>query len=333
MAVYSQTEDVTGSVDKQPVSPVSWGVIYNSVGTMRAEPRYAAEMVSQALLGTPVHILEQNGGWRHVQTPDGYTGWMNGSVQPMTDVEMLQYRSLPKIIVTALYSRSFSETDVSSQAVSDLVAGDMLVLKGEKNGFFHAVYPDGREAYVPETDAQTVSNWLQTNDLSGEGIMQTAKKMAGVPYLWGGTSTKGLDCSGFTKTVYFLHGLVLKRDASQQVQHGKLVDEAGCFADAEVGDLVFFGEKATPENLAERVVHVGIYIGGKRFIHASDYVRISSFDPQDPLYDDYNTNRYLRTKRVLGEVDGVGIETVFENEFYSPSTQSGQKDLLNFKTN
>jgi hypothetical protein len=64
------------------------------------------------------------------------------------------------------------------------------------------------------------------------------------------------------------------------------------------------------------VVHVGIYIGNKQFIHASDYVHISSFDPKDPLYDAYNTNRYLRTKRVLGEINTEGIDEIFQNEFY-----------------
>ena len=118
------------------------------------------------------------------------------------------------------------------------------------------------------------------------------------------------------KLVYFLHGVILQRDASQQVLNGKLIDEKGDFSNAQKGDLVFFGTKATPENPKERVVHVGIYIGDMKFIHASDYIRINSFDPADPLYDEYNTNRYLRTKRIIGEVGTKGIERIFENEFY-----------------
>jgi len=146
--------------------------------------------------------------------------------------------------------------------------------------------------------------------------VRTGKQFMGVPYVWGGTSSKGLDCSGFTKLVYFLHGVILQRDASQQVLNGKLIDEKGDFSNAQKGDLVFFGTKATPENPKERVVHVGIYIGDMKFIHASDYIRINSFDPADPLYDEYNTNRYLRTKRIIGEVGTKGIERIFENEFY-----------------
>lgn len=293
-----------------------WGIIYNSAGTLRAEPRYGAELVSQALLGMPVRILEQKFGWRRVQTPDRYIGWMNGSVAPMTDAQRQQYLKLPKVIVTSLHARSFGDTGEEALSVSDLVAGDMLVMKQAKEGFYQVQYPDGREAFVKKSDVMTVSDWLKNNRLTGESIVNTAKQLLGVPYFWGGTSTKGMDCSGFTKQVYWMHGIVLARDASQQVRYGKLIDETGDFSNALPGDLVFFGTKATTENPKERVVHVGIYIGDRRFIHASDYVRINSFDPADPLYDEFNAHRYIRTKRVIGEVNSEGIEKIFENSFY-----------------
>ena len=293
-----------------------WGVIYNSVGTLRAEPRYGAELVSQALLGMPVRILEQGGGWRRVQTPDRYIGWINGSVEPMTDAQRQQYLRLPKVIITALSAHSYDDTGMGALPVSDLVAGDMLEVKSAKRGFYQVHYPDGREAFVKKKDATKVPDWLKKKRLTGESIVQTAKQLLGVPYLWGGTSTKGLDCSGFTKQVYFMHGILLARDASQQVHHGRLIDETGDFSDALPGDLLFFGSKATDDNLQERVVHVGIYLGEKRFIHASDYIHISSFDPADPLYDAFNTNRYLRTKRIIGEVYGEGMEELFNNAFY-----------------
>ena len=294
-----------------------WGVIYNSVGTLRAEPRYGAELVSQALLGMPVRILEQRGGWRRVQTPDRYIGWINGSVEPMTDAQRQQYLRLPKVIITSLSAHSYDDTGKGALPVTDLVAGDMLVVKSAKRGFYQVHYPDGREAFVKKSDATKVADWLKKNSrLTGESIVQTAKQLMGVPYLWGGTSTKGLDCSGFTKQVYFMHGILLARDASQQVQNGRLIDESTDFGDALPGDLVFFGSKATADNPQERVVHVGIYLGDKRFIHASDYIHISSFDPADPLYDAFNTNRYLRTKRIIGEVYGEGMEELFNNAFY-----------------
>lgn len=297
------------------------GVIYNSVGTLRAEPRYGSELVSQVLLGMPVKILERQGGWLRIQTPDRYIGWISGSVKQMSQMQMQQYLKQPKVVVTALSASSFANTGIESLPVSDLVAGNMLVLQSVEVSCYRVQYPDGREAYVQKTDAVEVSEWVKDIKLNGENVVNTAFRFMGIPYLWGGTSAKGLDCSGFTKLVYFLHGIILARDASQQVFYGKLVDETGHFDEVQPGDLLFFGTKATIESPLERVVHVGIYIGNKRFIHASDYVHINSFDPADPLYDEFNAHRYLRAKRVIGEVNNEGIEELLKNSFYQSYQQ------------
>ena len=234
----------------------------------------------------------------------------------MTPLELSDYNRQKKIVITSHYAHSYEKPSVKSQSVSDLVIGNTLVVKGTKGKFFHVIYPNGREAFVKKNDAREFGRWLSDIQLTQQSVVETAHRMAGIPYVWGGTSSKGLDCSGFTKLVYFLHGVILQRDASQQVKTGKLVDDTGNFAALQPGDLVFFGSNATDENSEERVVYVGIYLGKNRFIHASDYIRIASFDPNDPFYDAYNTNRYLRSKRILGEIDTPGIEKITSSEFY-----------------
>lgn len=293
----------------------TWGVVYNSVGSLRAEPTHAAEMVTQVLLGMPVKIYEQKGEWCMIETPDGYVGWISGSMQLMTDRQRRNYLQQPKVIISTLCARSYLLPYQISQPVSDLVAGNMLELITDDGAYYRVRYPDGRKAYVMKSDAKELPDWLREIRPTGESIVESAKKLLGIPYLWGGTSVKGLDCSGFIKQVYFMHGIILARDASQQVRYGRLVDDTGNFADAFPGDLLFFGAK-TSEERGEKVVHVGIYLGKRRFIHASDYVRINSLDPSDPLYDAFNANRYLRTKRIIGEVMGEGIEELFSNAFY-----------------
>lgn len=293
-----------------------WGVIYNSVGTLRAEPRHGSELVSQGLMGMPVKILDRHGEWLRIQTPDQYIGWMVGAVKLMTKPELEQYLQKEKIIVTAVDAHSLEEADHNAFPVSDLVAGNMLEVTGTKGEFYRVAYPDAREAYVRKADATKIADWLNGIELTGESIVATARRFMGVPYLWGGTSSKGLDCSGFVKIVYFMHGLILPRDASQQVWSGALIDSSGDFSNVLPGDLLFFGSKTTDDDPKEKVVHVGIYIGDNRFIHASDNIHIGSLDPSDADYDAFNRNRYLRTKRVIGALDSDGIEEIFENKFY-----------------
>ena len=241
--IYPQIKDEIRILPDYVIGNHNWGVIYNSVADLRSKPAYSAEMVTQVLLGMPVRILDKSGSWLRIQTPEGYIGWMSGSLQRLTHEELKEYMAQPKIIITNQYAQSYSKADNKSQTVSDIVVGDMLSIKDVEKDFYNVTYPDGREAFVDKRDAQEIENWLNTIELSGESVVETAKQLMGVPYVWGGTSAKGLDCSGFTKMVYWLHGIIIARDASQQVKNGVEIDSIGDFDNAEKGDLVFFGEK------------------------------------------------------------------------------------------
>ena len=148
-------------------------------------------------------------------------------------------------------------------------------------------------------------------------IIATAHSMMGIPYLWAGTSSKGVDCSGFMRTVLFMHDIIIPRDASQQAYVGKHIDIVPDFSNLQPGDLIFFGRKATPER-KERVVHVGMYIGNKRFIHSQGDVRVNSFSPDDELFDEYNLGRLLFATRVLPYINKeASLNTTETNPFYS----------------
>jgi cell wall-associated NlpC family hydrolase len=113
-----------------------------------------------------------------------------------------------------------------------------------------------------------------------------------------------MDCSGFTKTVYYMNGFIIPRDASQQILAGKDVDPELRFDNLKKGDLMFFGKKAT-DSTRQRVTHVGIWLGNGKgeFIHASGRVKIGSIDEGSERYDPFNKGRYLGSRRYLGEKD------------------------------
>ncbi len=313
---YAKVKDSIRLLPDVELGEKNMGIVYNSMGIVHSKPRRSSETTTQVLLGMPLKIIEKRDEWLRIQSPDKYIGWINGAIKRVSPEELKTYNKQTKIIITNVTSLSYSQANDKSEPVSDLLMGNMLVLKGENETFYHVSYPDGREAFVKKTDAKLLSDWAKDICLTGESIENLSRKFMGVPYVWGGTSSNGLDCSGLTKTVYFNHGIILPRDASQQVLCGKLIDDKGNFGNSGKGDLVFFGKRATTEDPEEKANHVGIYIGNMRFIHASDYVRINSFDPADPLYDEFNTKRYLRTKRIIGETGTKGIEPIFENELY-----------------
>ncbi len=273
-----------------------------SVANLRSQPKHSAELATQATLGTPVKVMKEQEGWYFIQTPDKYLAWVDdGGIERMDDSAMKNWKTTDKMIYTKTYGHSYEGPD-REQPVSDLVAGNILEIIKYVDEFFIVRYPDGREAYVSKEEAEPYKAWLEKLSPNTDSIVATSKTLMGVPYLWGGTSTKGMDCSGFTKTVYFLNGMVIPRDASQQVHTGKAIDSAANFEKLQKGDLLFFGNQAT-DSTSEKVVHVGIWIGNNEFIHASDKVRISSMDKDAENYDEFNHNRYLRTKRIIKEKD------------------------------
>lgn len=285
-----------------------------SVANLRSQPKHSAELATQATLGTPVKVLKEQDGWYYIQTPDKYLAWVDiGAIELMDPRIMTNWKTTDKMIYTKTYGHSY-EGPERVQPVSDLVAGNILEIIKYVDEFFIVRYPDGRQAYVSKEEAEPYKAWLEKLTHNTDSLVATSKTLMGVPYLWGGTSTKAMDCSGFTKTVYFLNGMVIPRDASQQVHTGKAIDSVANFEKLQKGDLLFFGSKST-DVTPEKVVHVGIWIGNNEFIHASGKVRISSMDKDAENYDEFNRNRYLRTKRIL-KVKDEGLISLLDTPLF-----------------
>ena len=312
IAVVAQEKQVAPTGDSQEkccaarqetAQEKRWAVVELSVNNMREQPDYAAELGDQSLMGTLVEIVGEESYWRQIVNPKPYKAWANemGLVE-MTETEKDAYLEAPKYICTADYARIWSEPSEKSMGVCDFVAGDLvrqcLNAKGKAlrhKHFVKVMLPSGRTGWVRREAVEDFQDWTSTRSATAAEILENAYRFIGVPYLWGGTSIKGVDCSGLVWSAYFLSGLLLPRDASQQVNAGTEVTP-----DAEhlmPGDLIFFGRAATAEK-PESITHVGIYIGGGMYIHSSQLVRISSIDPAS---EDYAGRLPIRGRRILGD--------------------------------
>ncbi|EJX02865.1 dipeptidyl-peptidase VI [gut metagenome] len=297
-----------------------YGILNLSVANLRVKPDFSSEMTTQGLLGMPVKVL-QHDGWYRIQTPDDYQGWVHrAGVHRVTLQELLAWNRAEKVVVTAHYGFVYSKPSAKSQTVSDVVAGDRLKWLGNKGKYYRVSYPDGRKGFVPKIIAMPEHRWRKALRWDAVSVLATAKTLMGVPYLWAGTSSKGMDCSGFVRTVFFMHDVILPRDASQQAYVGEHIDIASDFSNLQPGDLIFFGHQAE-EGKRAHISHVGIYLGSGRFIHSQGDVHISSLLPTDVCFDAFNLNRLLFATRIIPYINkDEKIMTTDRNPYYDKSS-------------
>ncbi|MCV9385799.1 C40 family peptidase [Reichenbachiella ulvae] len=299
-----EVEDKVHMLPDSTVGDSSYAIVNNSVANIRSDSRHSSELATQALLGMKLKVLKRLEEWYLIQTPDDYISWVDhGGVQLMTSSEQLRWSKMPQIIYMNNYGNVYQDEEETA-IVSDIVLGGRLVKLGESSQYYKVSYPDLRVGFVRKSEASDFQDWREGVEPSGEQVISYAQSLLGSPYLWGGTSTKGMDCSGFTKTAYLMNGYIIPRDASQQVNAGEVVDPDLNFEGLEKGDLLFFGRFAT-DSTSQRVTHVGLWMGDSSFIHASKQVRISSVDPESPNYDEFNKSRYLGSRRYLGNEKGI----------------------------
>lgn len=294
-----------------------YGVVRISVCNLRKTENYNAEMVTQALLGTPVHIIGHGEktplSWPKIQTPDGYTGWVHyEAVTILSKEDYHAWNVAPKAIVTALKAIIYKDASETSGAISDAVAGDRLKLLSADENWLKVGFPDGREGYIQRSAAMAEKDWRESLDQSPEAILASAKSMLGFPYVWGGMSPNGMDCSGFVRTVLFMHDIIIPRDSGPMSKVGQRINKR---SELQPGDLVFFGKR---DNGKPSVSHVGFYLGDNRFIHSLGMVKIGSFSPDAEDFDAYNTGRYLFGGRILPYIDkDPKITTTLTNPHYA----------------
>ncbi len=276
-----------------------WGIARLSVATAREKPDHLAEMGTQILLGRPVKLIEQRRNWFLVQATDGYEAWLeDGTFTRRTAGGVEDWNRSGLGIVTAMEGIVYKQPDPRSPAVSDVVLGNLVKMRSRTNDWLQIEFPDGRTGWLAGGSAEDYSRWKATRDPTPENLERTARSLMGRPYLWGANSPKGLDCSGFTQLVYAMNGIALRRNSSQQATEGTDVPLDAELRNLRRGDLIFFGHKAF-DGQAEKIVHVGMYLQDKLFIHSSEMVQVNSLDPASPIRDERRIRTLVRAKRML----------------------------------
>lgn len=287
-----------------------WGLVRISVAHLRERPSHSAEIVSQAIMGTPLRLLEKNGEWWRVQSPDGYISYIIGNSLFLKSEEQMQaWRKSNRVIVTSFDQIRVFNSNTSTNyrdMVTDLVNGCIVEVVVHKKDKTQILLPDGRTGWVDSETVAPIENWAQ-QPFNSEKILETGYSMIGTPYLWGGMSTKSLDCSGFARVCYFANGYILMRDASQQALTGTRI-EAENWRQCQAGDLLFFGNAKT-----RKVTHVAIYDNDGDYIHSSGRVKCNSVDPKS---QNYLKTPFLHAVRIKGNEGTAGITKVSDHLWY-----------------
>lgn len=227
------------------------GICKLSIIPIRKEPSHRSEQVSQLLFGESYIILNSsNSNWLYIQCAwDNYEGWIDTAQHTaLADID----NSTTSIALETLCVASSSSSSISILAGSDLPNFDGLNFKIGKEKFVY-----NGQALMPDTIKNT--NLLD----------KIAMRYLHAPYLWGGRSPLGIDCSGFTQVVFKFLAIALQRDAYQQAEQGLTLN---FLEEAKSGDLAFFN------NNEGKITHVGIILNDNRIIHASGKVRIDTID-------------------------------------------------------
>ncbi|MBW4889691.1 C40 family peptidase [Mucilaginibacter sp. HMF5004] len=246
---------------------MEYGICNLGMIPLRAEPRHQSEMVSQLLFGETFELLERVDNWvRVVTTFDGYHGWISD----------LQFAALDGYqLVTG--KPSVITNDIITEAVKLSDQSKIYIPFGSSLPFFEdGKCTIGNEEYHIE---------LQNHP---NNLVNIARAFLNAPYVWGGRTHAGIDCSGYVQALMRTQGVNLQRDAWQQAGQGNVVDFLQA---AQAGDLAFF------DNAEGRIIHVGMMLGNDRIIHASGKVKIDRIDNQG-IYSD-ELKKYTHTLRIV----------------------------------
>jgi pimeloyl-ACP methyl ester carboxylesterase/cell wall-associated NlpC family hydrolase len=263
-----------------------WALVNRPVDDLRREPDSLAERISQVLHGEVVRILQPGEVWSWVRLEaDGYLGWVHTrSLYPCSAAEAHTYRTACNALVTNEMMEAYLEpTRASGLGAGKLPFGVLVTVIDRLDEWAAIRLPDGRQWWSQSADLLALEQRPKANPVGIDRALNLIQRFIGVPYLWGGRSPFGYDCSGLAQAFYGFLGVQLPRDADQQMYSAIPVE-----GEPQAGDLLFFGQANGAGH--RPISHVAISLGGLEVIHANGAawgVSYNSLDPDSRLYRDW----------------------------------------------
>ena len=307
LLVMSAIFQVGGAVP----ADTAWAQVTIPVACIREKPSHSSQLTSQAIMGTPLRVTGQHGDeWLAIEGPDGYTGYMiYSSVSRPSHEEMLAWRRAPRLVVTSRQAMAYTSPASRSprDVMTELVAGSIVEGTVSADSVTAVKLPDGRHGWIATGSVAPLDEW-SSRPLDTDAAVETAYSLMGTPYLWGGISTKAVDCSGLVGVAYQSQGIILRRDASQQIHTGKKIAPDAPVDSLRRGDLLFFSY--TPGG---RISHVALYDADSTYIHSSGRVKVNAMRRDDP---DFSHRTYRGASRIAGMIPSDGITTFRLHPWY-----------------
>jgi gamma-D-glutamyl-L-lysine dipeptidyl-peptidase len=272
-------------------------VVAVGAADVRRDPDSTSELVTQALMNTPVITGATTDEWIHVRLPD-YQGWMRSDelgepvVKGFCRISKRCTTALDLVaVVTATHAPLYLDVEGTETLSIVYLSTALPLLDMAHPQRVQVGLPGGRNAWLSRPDVALRQRTATYPPTPISVITAYARAFLGVPYLWGGTSWQGIDCSGLVQLCYRMGGYMLPRDAAQQ--HDILLQSV-TLEELQEGDLIFFGR--------QQITHVAMALNSKEYIHAEgrnyNCVTINSFDPADADYDQRLCEIVWDTRRV-----------------------------------
>jgi hypothetical protein len=233
-------------------------LVHSAVAPVYETPRVPAPQITQLVLGRRLDLLAREGAWWRARGEDGYIGWVHGGYLLLGSLEWARSweRGEAGVPVVSLGAELM---DADGRVFARLPWGARLVhLSPDQYAL-----ADGRTGRIGAGEVVPVDRLFDRFPPRGESVTRTARRWLGAPYLWGGVTMGGVDCSGLTQAVLWMHGVALPRDSDLQSLVGVPLEVPDDFSILKPGDLLYFSEAPN------RISHVAISMGGSRIIHAS----------------------------------------------------------------